>query len=105
MPMYGSQSADCVCLSSAWPICMALRYPECVCDERYAYRLAKYFLFFPAMSARSAQPLSNLHWPLRASFWRLGGSARNASVSYTHLRAHETDSYLVCRLLLEKKKK
>src|SRR5665647_3604559 len=28
-----------------------------------------------------------------------------SSVSYTHLRAHETDSYLVCRLLLEKKKK
>src|SRR5665647_3665324 len=27
------------------------------------------------------------------------------SVAYTHLRAHETDSYLVCRLLLEKKKK
>src|SRR5665647_635682 len=26
---------------------------------------------------------------------------RPASVSYTHLRAHETDSYLVCRLLLE----
>src|SRR5665647_3192177 len=25
-------------------------------------------------------------------------------ISYTHLRAHETDSYLVCRLLLEKKK-
>src|SRR5680860_1848182 len=29
----------------------------------------------------------------------MGGEA----VSYTHLRAHETDSYLVCRLLLEKK--
>ena len=28
-----------------------------------------------------------------------------APVSYTHLRAHETDSYLVCRLLLEKKTK
>ena len=27
------------------------------------------------------------------------------TVSYTHLRAHETDSYLVCRLLLEKKNK
>ena len=27
---------------------------------------------------------------------------RYISVSYTHLRAHETDSYLVCRLLLEK---
>ena len=25
-----------------------------------------------------------------------------SSVSYTHLRAHETDQYLVCRLLLEK---
>ena len=24
------------------------------------------------------------------------------TVSYTHLRAHETDQYLVCRLLLEK---
>src|SRR5664279_800107 len=23
------------------------------------------------------------------------------TVSYTHLRAHETDSYIVCRLLLE----
>ena len=30
--------------------------------------------------------------------------ARHKAVSYTHLRAHETDSYLVCRLLLEKKK-
>src|SRR5665647_1255300 len=29
--------------------------------------------------------------------------AKKAAVSYTHLRAHETDSYLVCRLLLEKK--
>ena len=29
----------------------------------------------------------------------------STSVSYTHLRAHETDSYLVCRLLLEKKVK
>ena len=28
----------------------------------------------------------------------------HTAVSYTHLRAHETDSYLVCRLLLEKKK-
>ena len=25
------------------------------------------------------------------------------AVSYTHLRVHEKDSYLVCRLLLEKK--
>eukprot|EP00658_Telonema_sp_P-2_P063791 TRINITY_DN5258_c0_g1_i4.p1 TRINITY_DN5258_c0_g1~~TRINITY_DN5258_c0_g1_i4.p1 ORF type:complete len:116 (-),score=8.42 TRINITY_DN5258_c0_g1_i4:70-417(-) len=30
---------------------------------------------------------------------------KNRSVSYTHLRAHETPEHLVCRLLLEKKKK
>mgnify|MGYP007068955288 CR=1 FL=1 len=30
---------------------------------------------------------------------------RNIPVSYTHLRAHETPEHLVCRLLLEKKKK
>ena len=29
-----------------------------------------------------------------------GGKGGSDSVSYTHLRAHETDSYLVCRLLL-----
>ena len=27
------------------------------------------------------------------------------AVSYTHLRAHETPEHIVCRLLLEKKKK
>src|SRR5664279_6481828 len=32
----------------------------------------------------------------------LVNNAGVSSVSYTHLRAHETDSYLVCRLLLEK---
>src|SRR5665647_3679968 len=32
------------------------------------------------------------------------GMTNMPPVSYTHLRAHETDSYLVCRLLLEKKK-
>ena len=32
---------------------------------------------------------------------RLANGSINA-VSYTHLRAHETGAYLVCRLLLEK---
>ena len=32
-----------------------------------------------------------------------GGTSE--AVSYTHLRAHETPEHLVCRLLLEKKKK
>ena len=40
--------------------------------------------------------------PAQAPGRRIG--ARLPAVSYTHLRAHETDSYLVCRLLLEKKK-
>eukprot|EP00658_Telonema_sp_P-2_P024833 TRINITY_DN19993_c0_g1_i1.p1 TRINITY_DN19993_c0_g1~~TRINITY_DN19993_c0_g1_i1.p1 ORF type:complete len:112 (-),score=12.92 TRINITY_DN19993_c0_g1_i1:64-399(-) len=30
---------------------------------------------------------------------------KTTPVSYTHLRAHETPEHLVCRLLLEKKKK
>src|SRR5450756_1319298 len=34
-----------------------------------------------------------------------GSSREHAPVSYTHLRAHETRHDLVCRLLLEKKKK
>ena len=38
---------------------------------------------------------------LAADFSRIGEEA----VSYTHLRAHETRHDLVCRLLLEKKKK
>eukprot|EP00831_Metopus_contortus_P077845 TRINITY_DN7404_c0_g1_i1.p1 TRINITY_DN7404_c0_g1~~TRINITY_DN7404_c0_g1_i1.p1 ORF type:complete len:115 (+),score=20.09 TRINITY_DN7404_c0_g1_i1:100-444(+) len=32
-------------------------------------------------------------------------SGSSYAVSYTHLRAHETSLHLVCRLLLEKKKK
>src|SRR5664279_6122154 len=46
--------------------------------------------------------------PIRGLMIRKGAPRWLASltpVSYTHLRAHETDSYLVCRLLLEKKKK
>src|SRR5659263_756671 len=46
----------------------------------------------------------------RHGLWRLnlnminGGAEGNRTVSYTHLRAHETRHDLVCRLLLEKKK-
>ena len=36
---------------------------------------------------------------------RLKDESVSAAVSYTHLRAHETKANLVCRLLLEKKKK
>src|SRR5450756_1022722 len=38
--------------------------------------------------------------------WLIGEATRaTIPVSYTHLRAHETRHDLVCRLLLEKKKK
>eukprot|EP00658_Telonema_sp_P-2_P015617 TRINITY_DN16020_c0_g1_i2.p1 TRINITY_DN16020_c0_g1~~TRINITY_DN16020_c0_g1_i2.p1 ORF type:complete len:136 (-),score=44.00 TRINITY_DN16020_c0_g1_i2:41-448(-) len=36
---------------------------------------------------------------------KFGKAAGAKTVSYTHLRAHETPEHLVCRLLLEKKKK
>ena len=39
-----------------------------------------------------------------SSLYSLGNSAYVTTVSYTHLRAHETVLDLVCRLLLEKKK-
>src|SRR5660397_278628 len=38
-------------------------------------------------------------------FLRRGEHEYKTAVSYTHLRAHETKANLVCRLLLEKKKK
>ena len=61
-------------------------------------------LFFRAVTAACSRPPQQgtsmrSTVTLRMSFWE-----RMAAVSYTHLRAHETDSYLVCRLLLEKKK-
>src|SRR5665647_2795604 len=40
--------------------------------------------------------------PRRADPTRSNAPSDQVPVSYTHLRAHETDSYLVCRLLLEK---
>ena len=42
---------------------------------------------------------------LQANRWIKDSRDEYKAVSYTHLRAHETDSYLVCRLLLEKKKR
>ncbi len=42
--------------------------------------------------------------PDKVSVWLYLCGYPCSPVSYTHLRAHETDQYLVCRLLLEKKK-
>src|SRR5665647_3932533 len=45
-----------------------------------------------------------VEYPKGPLFARKQSKTFEEAVSYTHLRAHETDSYLVCRLLLEKKK-
>src|SRR5665647_830654 len=76
----------------------------------------------PVMEANIFGVLSVLFWTimllvsfkyvaliLRADNHGEGGSLAllalvSEPVSYTHLRAHETASYLVCRLLLENKK-
>src|SRR5665647_3729369 len=67
-------------------------------------------LFYPLVIADIMSPVL---WRWRDDPWFrdirkknfISKSNRIKPVSYTHLRAHETDSYLVCRLLLEKKKK
>src|SRR5678815_3936283 len=52
-------------------------------------------------NTRTASPL----WLAMTGYSRAQWDATpNPSVSYTHLRAHETPEHLVCRLLLEKKK-
>ena len=42
---------------------------------------------------------------MKDKIYKIGKAPVLFSVSYTHLRAHETGRNLVCRLLLEKKKK
>ena len=62
----------------------------------------------PALSNEYTEPLSGLALlPIqqKRSFYHLKDLLLGVdSVSYTHLRAHETGRNLVCRLLLEKKK-
>ena len=41
---------------------------------------------------------------ITSPWWHPEKKTNIATVSYTHLRAHETSLHLVCRLLLEKKK-
>ena len=47
-------------------------------------------------------PAKSLFTPLKSQFSRV--KSLFSPVSYTYLRAHETESYIVCRLMLEKKK-
>ena len=59
----------------------------------YRFPWREFRLYLWRSNVETQHPLC-VHFPSHTS----------CAVSYTHLRAHETDSYLVCRLLLEKKK-
>src|SRR5680860_1781129 len=107
----------CCDICGSWLICASIwRGPYTVTCRGYRYSLSAV-----------APPLSAVPAIQAVMFWRFrcppgvnGTVSANTvslspgnrcvtkngciSVSYTHLRAHETDSYLVCRLLLEKKK-
>src|SRR5664279_2941761 len=105
----------------------AVRFRQELADGGYAVRSAETHLLLMARLSRWLEQTSLdpgelgvarveefLRWN-QAEGYRFPKSVRGAelllgflrglgAVSYTHLRAHETDSYLVCRLLLEKKK-
>src|SRR5664279_321721 len=61
-------------------------------------------LDLPPSIANEARPFRSTDRALRPKiakqFLLKHPAGLNKPVSYTHLRAHETDSYLVCRLLL-----
>ena len=52
-----------------------------------------------------ANEYGTIEWRTYVLKAQSGGYISHVAVSYTHLRAHETREDLVCRLLLEKKKK
>src|SRR5665647_859172 len=51
-------------------------------------------------SERTVVSILQSHFPDHQILAEEGSTGGSSPVSYTHLRAHETDSYLVCRLLL-----
>src|SRR5665647_3858206 len=79
---------------------------ECSCSKA-SYFFSKAFCIMGLTGILDHNKLvivCNLHYGFHVCRVSVQVDRHNA-VSYTHLRAHETDSYLVCRLLLEKKKK
>src|SRR5680860_1616463 len=60
---------------------------------------------FLAIAENSKLEYVSFSCPAKGKLEKIDGKflMTEVPVSYTHLRAHETDSYLVCRLLLEKK--
>src|SRR5665647_2461959 len=103
-PVPGKEMPISACLDSPGPLTMQ------PITATLSSSTPGYCVFQPGISSRMKS------WIDRASSWKVvevvrpqpgqaatsGTKVRNPmAVSYTHLRAHETDSYLVCRLLLE----
>src|SRR5665647_3725955 len=90
VPVSGTAVCDCC---DVLPVCHLKHF---LCDEWSGNGLSECVSFIAAVC---------LYQGKQIFFDKLVFSVDSVMpVSYTHLRAHETDSYLVCRLLLEKKK-
>ena len=71
-----------------------------IIDTEYSLRTAVAIIEHGSMLIEPPNSSVLLNTPVIES----DGKIYSQSVSYTHLRAHETSLHLVCRLLLEKKK-
>eukprot|EP00831_Metopus_contortus_P051958 TRINITY_DN43617_c0_g1_i1.p2 TRINITY_DN43617_c0_g1~~TRINITY_DN43617_c0_g1_i1.p2 ORF type:complete len:266 (+),score=41.56 TRINITY_DN43617_c0_g1_i1:169-966(+) len=79
---------------------------ELLYDDRKKVNMRRNFAtpFYPRMPSPERIESYFSHKPSLKNTLRKS-TEYSGSVSYTHLRAHETSLHLVCRLLLEKKKK
>src|SRR5665648_1223076 len=91
-------------MHSSWSTSAIIMYPPQNCYSLLKGTIPNYFIIrlvswkVSPITIRKPSPCGlGVHSIIAFSF--------NKPVSYTHLRAHETRHDLVCRLLLEKKKK
>eukprot|EP00658_Telonema_sp_P-2_P003258 TRINITY_DN1119_c0_g1_i4.p1 TRINITY_DN1119_c0_g1~~TRINITY_DN1119_c0_g1_i4.p1 ORF type:complete len:144 (+),score=30.05 TRINITY_DN1119_c0_g1_i4:365-796(+) len=99
---------------SCWSICLMLASPPALAKAGFSWESTLLIccgIFLPLMSP-FLPILSPFILLMTLAILFLSSSKHTTSlpdlpdpVSYTHLRAHETPEHLVCRLLLEKKKK
>src|SRR5450756_1923747 len=96
----------CSACSSGESICMPRA--ALICFTKSGIKMTRMMITRPTIDSAQLRPdfgsrtRENTQWNwtmIQATTTMIG------SVSYTHLRAHETRHDLVCRLLLEKKKK
>src|SRR5678816_507716 len=103
-PFFATLHSRRVYRDSQRPVRLSHRHRRC-----RRYRLAIVHSFVPKfyllrLSAPATLPY-RVCCPATPASWFLVSeiTPSMSSVSYTHLRAHETPEHLVCRLLLEKK--